>query len=262
MRPFLLIIIFSYGLLIGSFLNAWIWRTKQELKIARGRSMCPHCHTQLKWYELIPVFSWLGLLGRCRTCHKRISLQYPLVELFTAISWCAAFVAINPDTLYSSLQFVVWIVIITLMMAAFVFDLKWMLLPDKFTLPAIAVAAVWLAARWIGWGESNVALQQLIGAVLFGGFFWVLWYGSGGKWLGDGDIRLAVLMGLLLTTSQLVVAIFLSFNIGAVVGVGLIWSGLRKRRDALPFGPFLITGLFLGACFGDLLIQRYFQFFM
>lgn len=258
----LLCILFLYGLLIGSFLNAWIWRLKHNRKISRGRSECPHCHTTLHWYELIPVLSWLGLRGRCRTCKKPISIQYPIVELATGLAWAGIFLIIQPHDLYSVLQLAVWLIVTSLMIAAFVFDIRWMYLPDQFTLPAIAVALLWLLIRWLGFGESSLALQQLAGAVLFGGGFWALWYFSGGKWLGDGDIRLAVLMGLLLTTSQLVIAIFLSFNIGAIVGVGLIATGLRKRRDPIPFGPFLITGLFLSLVFGNALISWYLNLFL
>jgi len=249
----------TYGLLIGSFLNAWIWRIRHNLKISRGRSICPKCKTQLRWYELIPVISFIGLRGKCRTCHKKISPQYPLVELVTALSWVTIYLFIYPTSVYSIALAGVWLIITTLMIASCVYDAKWMELPDQFTLPAIVVALIWLLVRWIGYGESSQAITQLISAGLFGGFFYLLWLGSGGAWLGDGDIRLAILMGLLLNSSQLVIAIFASYALGALVGIVLIMLKIKSRKDAIAFGPFLIVGLYIGFIWGEWLINLYFK---
>ena len=221
--------------------------------------MCPECKTQLKWYELFPVISYIGLRGKCRTCHKRISPQYPLVELTTALSWSALFLIINPNTPHALGEYIVWVIVTTLMIAAFVYDAKWMELPDEFTLPAIVVALVWLIVRWVGYGESALAITQLINAMLFGGFFLLLWLGSRGAWLGDGDIRLAILMGLLLTPTQLVIAIFMSYLLGSIVGLSLIGLKLKTRKDAIAFGPFLIAGMYIGLIFGERLVNGYFR---
>lgn len=255
----ILTLVVLYGLLIGSFLNAWIWRIANDKKITQGRSMCPHCHTQLKWYELLPVLSYLGLRGKCRTCHKRISVQYPLVELGTAITWAGLFWYFQPQTTQGLITLGVWLVVTTLMIAAFVYDWLHLELPDQFTIPAIVIALSWLGVRWVQYGEVSLASSQLIGAALFGGFYLLLWFGSRGKWLGDGDIRLAVLMGLLLTPSQLVVAIFATYFIGALVSVPLIVLKQKTRKDTIAFGPFLIIGLYVGLFLGEELINIYFR---
>ncbi|MFO0955754.1 MAG: prepilin peptidase [Candidatus Saccharibacteria bacterium] len=256
----LYIVIFLYGLLVGSFLNAWIWRTYTGRKISRGRSVCPHCKHQLAWYDLIPLVSWLALRARCRYCKRPISAQYPLVELGNAVLWVAIVGAINPTTLDGYFTTLIWLMVSSLLVAAFVFDLKWMLLPDQFMVPAIVLAAIWLLTQWLVFGRAELAWQQLMGAVLFAGAFFALWYASRGKWLGDGDIRLALLMGLLLTPSQLVIAIFVSFNLGAVVGITMLVTGRAKRSSPMAFGPFLIIGLFTGFFYGQALINWYLNF--
>ena len=248
-----------YGLLIGSFLNAWIWRLANDKKISRGRSMCPHCHTQLKWYELIPVLSYVGLRGKCRTCHKPISVQYPLVEFGTALVWMGLFWYLQPQTTQGLITLGVWLSVTTLMIAAFVYDWLHLELPDQFTIPAIVIALAWLVVRWVVYHDTSLAVSQLIGATLFGGFYLLLWFGSRGKWLGDGDIRLAILMGLMLTPSQLVVAIFATYFIGAVISLLLIAIGKKTRKDAIAFGPFLIIGMYVGFLSGEQLLNVYFR---
>ncbi len=250
-------IFFAYGLLFGSFLNAWIWRIHTDRKISKGRSICPHCKSQLKWYELIPVLSWLVLRGKCRTCHKPISIQYPLVELATGILWVGLYSFINPTSGLEWGELVVWLIVGTLMMAAFVYDAKWMLLPDHFTVPAIVAALIWVGIRWMVYGQGGLVLQQLIAALVFAGMFYALWRLSGGGWLGDGDIRLAFLMGLMLTPNQLVIAIFVSFNLGALVSLWLLATKRKTRRDPIAFGPFLIIGLLTGYFGADALIVAY-----
>lgn len=250
-------IFFAYGLLFGSFLNAWIWRIHTDRKISQGRSMCPHCKTQLRWYELIPVLSWLGLRGKCRTCHKPISVQYPLVELATGILWVGLYSFISPVSVLEWGELVAWLIVGTLMVAAFVYDAKWMLLPDHFTVPAIVTALVWAGIRWIAYGQGGIVWQQLIAAVVFAGMFYALWRISGGGWLGDGDIRLAFLMGIILTPNQLIIAIFVCFNLGALVSLWLLATKRKTRRDPIAFGPFLIIGLLAGYFGADALIAAY-----
>jgi prepilin signal peptidase PulO-like enzyme (type II secretory pathway) len=252
-------ILFAYGLLFGSFLNAWIWRIHTGRKISKGRSMCPHCKTTLKWYELIPVLSWIGLRGKCRTCRKPISIQYPLVELATGILWAGLYLFISPLSSLDWLELLAWLIVGTLMVAAFVYDAKWMLLPDHFTVPAIAASAVWVCIRWVVYGQGELVLQQVLAALIFAGIFYALWRLSGRSWLGDGDIRLALLMGLMLTPSQLIIAIFVSFNLGALVSLLLLATKRKTRRDPIAFGPFLIVGLLTGFFAADALISAYFR---
>jgi leader peptidase (prepilin peptidase)/N-methyltransferase len=247
----LLIIIFVVlGLCFGSFVNAWIWRTKEGKSVAKGRSMCPDCKHQLSATDNIPLVSYLFLRGKCRHCHKPISIQYPLVEIITALLFVALYLYFDPTNAYQWFLLVAWCVITVLLVAAFVYDLRWMLLPDKFTLPVIGIAVILLVAQAMQFGVASI-YSQLIATMVFSGFYLVVWVLSKGKILGGGDIRLAVLMGLLLSVPQLLVAVFVTYTIGALVGVLLIALKLKKRTDPVPFAPFLILGLYFGLFFGN-----------
>lgn len=251
-----------YGLLVGSFLNAWVWRVHTHRPIAKGRSMCPHCKTTLKWYELIPVLSWLGLKGKCRTCHKPISWQYPAVELANSALWVSLALYFNPATSMAWLQLVIWLFLGSLLLAALVYDARWMLLPDAFVIPATVLSIGLAVLSVVDSGSTADLWPRLIATALFAGIFFIIWYASGGSWIGDGDIWLAAIMGLVLTGVQLVVAIFVAFNLGAIVGLSLIALHKKTRKSTIAFGPFLIIGLFAGLFFGEALLNWYLGIFV
>ena len=258
----LAVMVFVYGLLVGSFLNAWVWRLHTHRKVSKGRSMCPHCKTPLRWYELIPVFSWLALRGKCRTCHKPISWQYPAVELANAAVWVSLFLFLNPANILEWVSFLAWLALASLLLAALVYDAKWMLLPDAFMVPAVVVALVIAVVSAVGMGSLSELIARLVAAILFGGIFFLIWFISKGSWIGDGDIWLAAIMGLVLTGVQLVVAIFVAFNLGAIVGLVLIAIHKKNRKSMIAFGPFLIIGLFAGFFFGEALLNWYLGIFV
>lgn len=219
--------------------------------------MCPKCGATLKWYDLIPLLSFINLRGKCRACKELIGWQYPFIELITAILWIGLYSYIQPESAYSIMQFGAWIGVGSLMIATFVYDARWMLLPEIFTLPALGIAIMWLIIRWLGFDEGAQVLQQVMVGSLFAVIFWALSYFSGGKLLGDGDSRIALLMGLLLSPAQLIIAATVSFNLGAIVGLILIGLGKKSRRDPIAFGPYLISGLFIGFFIGDWMITHY-----
>lgn len=253
------IIFAGCGLLFGSFVNAWVWRVKEGKKVSRGRSICPECHHQLAAKDLVPVASFVALRGRCRYCQKPISWQYPAVELITAFTFICLAAYFLPLANLQLFSLVIWLAVAVLVIAAAVYDYKWMILPDRFMLPAIGLGLVYVVGLALMTGQVTV-IWRLLAALIFAGFFFSLWYFSGGKWMGDGDIRIGFLMGLMLTPSQLLVAIFLSFNIAAVVSLVLIATKLRTRKDLIPFGPFLILGMFLGLFLGERLVAWYTNF--
>ncbi len=259
---FIAIMVAIYGLLVGSFLNAWMWRVHTNRPIAKGRSMCPQCKTTLKWYELFPVLSWLGLRGKCRTCHKPISWQYPAVELANALLWVGLFVFFTPVGTFEWVQLLIWFALSSLLLAALVYDARWMLLPDAFVVPATILAFVLAVLSTLDIGTLSALWPKLIAAALFAGIFFLIWYASGGGWIGDGDIWLAAIMGLVLTGVQLVVAIFVAFNLGAIIGLILIAIHRKNRKSTIAFGPFLIIGLFTGLFFGEALLNWYLGIFV
>ncbi len=237
------------GLCLGSFVNAWVWRTKTGRSIATERSMCPHCKHQLKWYENMPLISYIMLKGKCSNCNKPISIQYPLVELSTGLLFVALYWHFGPIYRVEWLELAGWCLATVFLVAAFVYDYHYMQLPDRFMLPVIGIGIALVAIQVFTYGWGTV-VPQLLATAVFGGLYFALWFFSGGRFLGDGDIRLAVAMGLLLTVPQLLVAIFISYLLGATVGVVLIASKKKKRTDPVPFGPFLIIGLYLGLFYG------------
>lgn len=222
--------------------------------------MCPHCKHQLAWHDNLPLLSYLLLQGKCRYCNKPISIQYPLVELSTALLFIALYLHFLPASMLGWVELAGWCIVSVLLIAAFVYDLRYMMLPDQFMLPAIAIAALILGLNAYTYGLSSV-VPQLIATAVFGGAYFALWFLSGGKFLGDGDIRLAVVMGLLLSVPQLLVAVFVAYLVGALLGVGLIVTKQKKRTDPVAFGPFLILGLYAGLFFGTQVSNWYLGLF-
>ncbi len=248
-------IIFVLGLCMGSFVNAWVWRTHTHKSIVYGRSECPWCHHQLAWYDNVPLVSYLLLRGKCRSCHKPISVQYPLVELALGMLFAGLLWHFQPTSPLLWSQLIIWLVITVLVSAAFVYDLFYMVLPDRFMLPAIVLGLgyVVLLSTKVDHGE----LWRLAAAGAFAGVYLVLWLVSRGRWIGDGDIRLAVVLGLMLTAAQLIIGVFAGYLVGSAVGIYLLVRGSKKRGDAIPLGPFLIIGLYVGLFWGQQLATWY-----
>ena len=259
MVDFLLLLFVILGLIFGSFINAWVWRTRNDKSIAKGRSACPKCHHKLAWYDLVPVLSYAMLKGKCRYCKTRISLQYPLVEVGTAVLFGLLYWVLRPADAYAWAQFIIILAISVLLVAAFVYDALYMVLPEKYMLPAIAlgVVSLGLKAYHIGW---DAMIPQLIGLAVVVLFYTGLWFFSRGKWLGAGDIRIAAVMGLLLEPKQLLVGLFFTYIIGAAYGLYVVRKSKKKRGVKVPFGPFMIIGLYIGLLFGNTIANWYLSF--
>ncbi len=223
---------------------------KKAFGFLRGKSFCPHCKHVLSWQDLIPVFSFLILKGKCRYCKKGISFQYPLVELATAL----LFILIT--NLESSVFNIIFLFIISaFLIIIFVYDLKHLIIPDKIVYPAIVITFLY---QLINLNILNNILTGLAGLL----FFLFIVIISHGKWMGVGDVKLVFLMGLLLGTSGILVALFFSFFLGAIIGVGLILAKRKSLKSEVPFGPFLIFGTFIALFWSDKIIQYYFNLFI
>jgi prepilin signal peptidase PulO-like enzyme (type II secretory pathway) len=289
------IVLIVLGLCLGSFVNALVWRLQEQskeskeqraesrvknnseklisqpsplspgdLSILKGRSMCPNCRHELAARDLIPIFSWISLKGKCRYCSQPISWQYPVVELLTAalfvfsyIFWPYGFGSLL--SAHSSLLFVFWLVFLTGLVALAVYDLRWFLLPDKITYPLIGLALVQvlLVVFWFDGGLGalkDVSLSLVVG----GGIFYALFQLSGGRWIGGGDVKLGALIGLILGQPQLsLLMIFVASVLGSVVSVPMLLTGHAKRDTHLPFGPFLILATIVVRLFGLSMIAWY-----
>ena len=252
--------VFIFGLCIGSFLNCAIYRLEKRKKIS-GRSFCPNCKHTLSWQDLFPVFSFLFLRGKCRYCQKKISIQYPLVEIATGIIFLLIFnfkfVIFNQFSIFQFLNLGFLFYIASALVLIFVYDLKHYIIPDKVLLPAIGIALLY---RFI----FNLTLvpNYLLAAVVASGFFFVLFLITAGRGMGLGDVKFAILMGLLLGFSNVLVALFLAFFFGAIIGLILLIFRKKSLKSEIPFGPFLITGTFIALFYGDQIVKWYLHMFL
>lgn len=233
----IILFIFLFGLIIGSFLNCFIWRIRQNESIG-DRSYCPRCGHKLAWYDNIPLLSYLLLRGKCRYCRETISVQYPLVEFVTAILFVLSFTikfkegaTWEEDILLSLVKD--WF-IISVLIFVFVYDLRWYLIPDRIILPATGIVLVMNLFLGVGWSEI------LISAIIGAGFFLLQFVISRGMWIGGGDIRMGLFMGVALGYWQhTVVALFFAYLLGSLVGIPLILAKKKQWGEKVPFGVFL-----------------------
>ncbi|MFY9457699.1 MAG: prepilin peptidase [Candidatus Spechtbacterales bacterium] len=236
-------IIFILGLLIGSFLNAVIYRLDSGESIIKARSHCPKCGHVLAWYELVPVVSFAIQGGRCRSCREKISFQYPFVELATGV----IFVALWAGQLFIFLYLAA---VSSFLIIIFVYDLKRYIIPDRIIYPAILISGIWRAVS----GDTLVGMYV---ALAVSSFFAAIFFVSRGKWLGFGDVKFAFFMGLFLGWPNILVALFTAFILGGIIGIGLVVSRRKTMKSQVPFGPFLVTGTFVAMFFGEKVVKWY-----
>jgi len=250
---------FLFGVIIGSFLNVYIYRFHTGKSLA-GSSHCLSCQTPLRFYELFPLISYLGLRGRCRTCSARIPSRYFWVELATALSFVLVVVAISDPRLWVLLFFLMAVLVVVS-----VYDLYHFVIPNEFvwTLSAVAVVhtmyQLYVHFDWLLLGGNILA------GVLAFSFFWGLWWYSEGRWLGFGDAKLAIPLAIIVGIGGVFSLLVFSFWIGALLSLVFMgYQQYRKKRGQLrlpllahtltiksevPFAPFMILG-FLTVYFG------------
>ena len=256
-------VIFIFGLVVGSFLNAIIFRLEKGESALKGRSRCPYCKHSLSWQDLIPVLSFILLKGQCRYCVKKISIQYPLVEIGTALLFLAIlnfdFLMFNQFSIFQFSKFLYLLTITSLLIVIFVYDLRHYIIPDKILFPAIGIVALFRVFEFVKFGNWNLEplINPLLAASLASAFFFALYYVSRGTWMGFGDVKLAAFMGLFLGWPNILVALFVAFVTGAIIGVGLMAAQKKGLKSEVPFGPFLITGTFAALFWGKLIANWY-----
>ena len=250
---------FIFGLIFGSFLNCVIYRLEEGKSFLKGRSFCPHCQHPLSFYDLIPLFSFFFLRGKCRYCQNKISLQYPLVEFFTGLLFSLIF-------LKFSLNFQVLIYNLTiccLLILIFVFDLKHYLIPDQLIFGGTFLALIYQIFKIYNFGNWNLSQIFNLGlAILPSFFFLTIILISKEKWMGFGDFKLAIFLGLFLEFPKILVSLFISFLIGGIIGLGLVLTKKKNLKSEIPFAPFLVSGTFLTLFFGEKLIDWYLNLFL
>lgn len=255
---FVLFFTFIFGVIIGSFLNVYIYRLHTG-KSLMGGSHCLSCGTPLRFYELFPLFSYLFLGGRCRTCQSIIPSRYFLVESLTGLLFMlAVFFATNTVDLI-----LFWILVAVLVVIA-VYDLYHMIIPDELVITLLALA---MLREFYHLSTGSLLVSDFAFNIFFAFcgslFLFMLWRMSGGKWIGFGDVKLVLPLGIFVGYAEVFSMMVLSFWIGAVIGLALLaFQHLQKRgqphlrflareltiKSAVPFAPFLISG-FLVAFF-------------
>lgn len=247
--------IFLIGTAIGSFLNVCIYRIPEGLSVIKPRSRCPKCGTTIRWYQNIPILSFLFLGGKCGSCRARIPLRYSLVEALTGVLFAVVllYLGLSPATL------VYWLFVSALVVITFI-DLDHQIIPDVISLPGIVFGFLCsFAIPWLSWTDS------LLGILLGGGSLWlvaVLYELVAKKeGMGGGDIKLLAMLGAFLGWKAILPIIFISSLVGSLVGVPLMLMKKADSKLAIPFGPFLALGALIYLFWGPQLIAWYLAFY-
>ena len=243
-------LVLIYGLILGSFYNVVGLRVPQKQSIVSPRSACPKCGHQLSAFELIPVLSYLIQGGKCRSCKAPVSPLYPIVELMTGVLFLAAPFIVG----WTSELFVAW-TLISLFMIIFVTDLTYMLIPDKVLL---VFTGIFLLERIFI--PLNLWWDPLLGAVVGFTLLLLIAVASRGG-MGGGDIKLFALIGFAVGMKMVLLSFFLSTLFGALFGVIGMLIGKLKRKNPIPFGPFIAAGTLTAYFYGDSIIEAYLSFF-
>jgi len=244
------LIFFILGIFFGSFLNVIIYRFPKMKDIFLGRSYCPKCKKTIPFYDLVPLFSYLMLGGKCRFCSKPISIQYPIIELSTGFLFALAYYISG-----FSLSLLFYLPIFMLLVLIFIYDLRHLEIPEVFSWLFLALAIL------AGLLTNIYSIDSfLLGGLVGGGILGILVGISDERWMGSGDIKIGLGFGFLLGYPGALLFLFLSFIIGAVFGVVAILVKKGELKSQIPFAPFLIVSAIITLLFGQRLIDYYLNF--
>lgn len=245
------IILFVLGSVIGSFLNVCIYRIPREESVAYPPSHCTNCNSRIKWYDLVPILSWIILKGRCRGCGEKISIRYPLVEFFTGLSFLLVF--LKWGFTIETLKFIILCVFLILI-GLIDYDTT-----DVYTFTTwggIIVGIIFVVINYFYKGEVATFIY---GALLGGGSITLIILLTGG--MGWGDAEICVLSGIFLGFSNTIFMLFSSFVFGGLIGAILIFTGKKDRKEMIPFGPFIALATIFTILFGNNIVGWYISMF-
>ncbi|MCU1570085.1 MAG: peptidase [Naasia sp.] len=263
-----LCLLLPLGLAVGSFLNVVVYRVPRGLSVVRPASACPGCRRGIAAYDNVPVLSWVLLGGRCRGCRRRISARYPLVEALTGVAFLVVAFRFVPEVVGAAdapgimsrlLALAAFLYLAALSVALSAIDIELRRLPDRIVLPAYLVGVVLLGSSGAVAGDLPALAGTAIGgAASFGLYLLLAVVRPGG--MGMGDVKLAGVLGLFLGflgPAPLLVGVAAAFLTGGVVGIAAVAAGSAGRRTALPFGPFMFAGAWVGILAGEPLAAAY-----
>ena len=246
-----IILIFVLGLIVGSFSNVCIYRIPKNKSVIYPASHCPKCHTTIKPVDNIPVVSYVLLKGRCRNCKKKISIQYPIVELLTGIIYLITYLIYG-----LTMQYLVYIILASALIIIAFIDLNEQIVPDLICLPGIGIGLILSffvpfmsfinSASGVLVGGGIILIIALVGSMIFKK-----------EAMGGGDVKLAAMIGAFLGWRYIIISLFLGFFLGALTGIILMIAKIKSREDMVPFGPFIVLGTFITLLWGEQIISWY-----
>lgn len=246
-------VIFIFGACIGSFLNVCIWRLPESQSIVTPASKCPSCDMPIRFYDNIPIISYIWLWGKCRSCQEPITIRYPLVEIITGLFACAT--AIKFGLSYEALSYFIFIA--ALIVTTFI-DIDHQIIPDIISLPGIPIGL--LLSISLGLLHYKDAI---LGLLIGGGSLFLIAWGyhlfTGKDGMGGGDIKLLAMIGAFIGWKGVLFTIFVSSATGSIIGIMLMLIKQKDFKLAVPFGPFLAIGAILYIFFGPELLSWYYH---
>jgi leader peptidase (prepilin peptidase)/N-methyltransferase len=276
-----------FGATFGSFAAASVWRLRaRQLAVDKANgeeydhkeyaklkkviakplddhSQCLYCSYKLKWYDLIPIVSWLSLRGKCRNCKAPIGWFEFLMEIGVAAFFVLSYIfwPDGVDSILAAVHFALWLVAGVVMSMLFAYDVKWFLLPDKLNIILAIVGLGIVGVTIAQTGEVGVTLLNALGSLaILSGLYAVLYFVSKGRWVGFGDVKLGIGLALILVDWQLaIMALFLANFIGCLVVIPLLASKKLSRTSHVPFGPLLIAGAIVSWFVGSQILNWYFS---
>lgn len=257
MYGLILFYLFLIGAAFGSFAGAMAWRLHEGRDVVRERSECEHCHHTLAWHDLIPLVSWLSLRGRCRYCHKPIGVSAIMMELGLGAAFALSFVVWPYGwSVLGMALFAVWLASLVYLTILFVYDVRHSLLPDVLVWPLTALGVIGFAllmqlqavpyAQW--------PLEAFLALLPVTGVYWLLYTISGGRWIGFGDVKLGIFIGLILGWQGGVLALLVANYLGFFWILPALLRRKLDRSARMPFGPFLIVATFIVFLWGKSLL--------
>lgn len=239
---------FVLGLIVGSFLNVLVYRLK-DAETLLGRSFCRHCKHQIRWYDNVPLVSFVLLRGACRDCDGKISWQYPALELLTGILFVlVGYFFFFPGDLFALVETLWLLGVISCLLVIGAYDVRHMEVPLSMLIVSVLFTAIFLITHFFLVPEPFFASRLwygLMGGVAVGGFFFVLVWMSKETWMGWGDVWLGFACGLIVGLPSVMPMLTLSFGLGALVGILAIVRKKKSLRSQIPFAPFLVVGVIL-----------------
>lgn len=238
------VLVFLYGIIIGSFLNVCIYRLPQKENIVTTRSHCMSCGCQLKWYDLIPVFSWLALRGKCRNCGAKISVQYPLIETLNGVLYLLTFIHFG-----FCIESLLYCFLVSALIVLSVIDFRTYEIPVGINLFIGCLGAVRIVTDLNNWKE------YAIGFFAVSVFLYLLYLITKGRGIGGGDIKLMAVAGLLLGWKNIILAFVLGCILGSVIHI--IRMKVAGAQKVLAMGPYLAAGIWIAGLYGQRMINLY-----